>query len=35
MVDEEIDYGNQSTLSAGCFDGHADASEQWMWHRLM
>jgi len=35
MADDEIDDGKQSTSSAGHFDGHADASEQWMWHCLM
>jgi hypothetical protein len=35
MADDEIDDGKQSTSSAGHFDGHADASEQLMWHRSM
>jgi hypothetical protein len=35
MVNDEIDDGKESTSSAGHFDGHADASEQWTWHRLM
>jgi hypothetical protein len=35
MVDDKIDDGKQSTLSTSHFDGHADASEQWKWHRSM
>ncbi len=26
---------NECTLSAGCFDGHGSAPEQYRWHRLM
>ncbi len=26
---------NECTSSAGCFDGHSGAPEQYRWHRLM
>jgi hypothetical protein len=35
MANDEIEDGKQSTSSAGHFDGHVDASEQWTWHQSM